>query len=176
METHMRWIPVLALLAFGATGLAAQTAPKSVQLRQLEWQKNTIIRMAEAMPEDLYSDKVTPEQRNFAEQLLHAAEFAPMVCGRFIAGTRPSLPDAEAAHTNAEAMVAYVTAAYDFCTEAVENQSDADREAVIDFFGMMRIPRAETLDQVYLHTVWTLGQVVANFRKHGMAPPEFVFF
>ena len=41
---------------------------------------------------------------------------------------------------------------------------------------MMQIPRAETLDQVYLHTVWTLGQVVANFRKHGMAPPEFVSF
>ena len=47
---------------------------------------------------------------------------------------------------------------------------------VVDFFGMMQIPRAETLDHVHLHSVWTLGQVVANFRKHGMAPPEFVFF
>jgi hypothetical protein len=175
----MRWIPVLALLAFGATGLAAQTAPaapRSVQKRQLEWQKNTLISMAEAMPENLYSDKVTPEQRSFAEQLLHAAEFAPMACGRFVAGRAPSLPDTEAAATSRAAMVEYVTAAYDFCLEAAASQPDDEREEVVDFFGMMRIPRAETLDQVYLHTVWTLGQVVANFRKHGMAPPEFVFF
>lgn len=175
----MRWIPVLALLAFGATGLAAQTAPvapRSVQIRQLEWQKNTLLSMAEAMPENLYSDKVTPEQRSFAEQLMHAAGFAPMVCGRFISGTQPSLPDPEAATANRASLVGFVNAAYDFCLEAVESQSDDDRQTVVDFFGGMRIPKAETLDHVYLHTVWTLGQVVANFRKHGMAPPEFVFF
>ncbi len=175
----MRWIPVLALLAFGATGLAAQSAPvapRDVQKRQLEWQKNMLISMAEAMPEDLYSDKVTPEQRSFAEQLLHAAGFAPMVCGQFIAGTEPSLPDAETAGASRVAMVGYVTAAYDFCLEALAGQSDADRQTVIEFFGMMSIPKAETLDHVHLHTVWTLGQVVANFRKHGMAPPEFAFF
>ena len=175
----MRWIPVLALLAFGATGLAAQTAPvapRSVQQRQLEWQKNYIIAMAEAMPENLYSDKATPEQRSFAEQLMHAAGFAPMACGRFISGTEPSLPAAEAAATSRAALVAYVTAAYDFCLATAASQPDDEREEVVDFFGMMQIPRAETLDHVYLHTVWTLGQVVANFRKHGMAPPEFVFF
>lgn len=175
----MRFIPVFALLAFGAAGLAGQTAPvapRDVQIRQLEWQKNYLIAMAEAMPENLYGDRATPEQRSFAEQLLHVAEFPPMVCGRFLSGTQPSLPDTEAAHTSAEAMVAYVAAAYDFCIEAVENQPDAQRQQVIDFFGMMQIPRAETMDQVFLHSTFTIGQVVANFRKHGMAPPEFVFF
>ncbi len=175
----MRWIPVLALLAFGASGLAAQTgpvAPRDVQKRQLEWQKNMLISMAEAMPENLYSDKVTPEQRSFAEQLLHAAGFAPMVCGRFIAGTEPSLPDAETAGASTATLVGYVTAAYDFCLDAVADQADDDRQTVIEFFGMMSIPKAETLDHLHLHTVWTLGQVVANFRKHGMAPPEFGFF
>ncbi|MEE8384747.1 MAG: DinB family protein [Dehalococcoidia bacterium] len=175
----MRWIPVLALLAFGASGLAAQTgpvAPRDVQRRQLEWQKNTMLQMVEAMPENLYSDKATPEQRSFAEQILHAAGFAPMVCGQFIAGTVASLPDAEAAGASTASMAGYITAAYDFCLEALAGQSDADRQTIIEFFGMMSIPKAETLDHVYRHTTWTLGQVVANFRKHGMAPPEFGFF
>ena len=26
------------------------------------------------------------------------------------------------------------------------------------------------------HALWTAGQAVANFRKHGMAPPAFTLF
>ena len=29
---------------------------------------------------------------------------------------------------------------------------------------------------IHMHTVWTAGQVVGNFRKHNMAPPAFTFF
>jgi hypothetical protein len=38
------------------------------------------------------------------------------------------------------------------------------------------MPAWQVWDEIHTHTVWTAGQVVANFRKHGMAPPSFTFF
>ena len=38
------------------------------------------------------------------------------------------------------------------------------------------MPGWQVWDEIHTHTVWTAGQVVANFRKNGMAPPAFTFF
>ena len=38
------------------------------------------------------------------------------------------------------------------------------------------MPRWQLWDELNQHTIWTAGQVVANFRKNGMAPPSFLFF
>lgn len=70
----------------------------------------------------------------------------------------------------------YVNGVYDGAIESVRNQSDESRTEVIDFFGSMQLPRAMIWDQINDHSWWTLGQVVANFRKHGMAPPAQQFF
>jgi hypothetical protein len=40
----------------------------------------------------------------------------------------------------------------------------------------MEIPKWQIWDEIHTHTIWTAGQVVANFRKHGMPPPAFAFF
>jgi hypothetical protein len=47
---------------------------------------------------------------------------------------------------------------------------------VVSFFGQMEIPRWQIWDEVHQHTMWTAGQVVANFRKHDMPPPGYGFF
>ena len=31
-------------------------------------------------------------------------------------------------------------------------------------------------DELNQHTIWTAGQVVANFRAIGMPPPSFLYF
>ncbi|MBL8986748.1 MAG: hypothetical protein JNJ80_10795, partial [Gemmatimonadetes bacterium] len=55
------------------------------------------------------------------------------------------------------------------------DQPDADRDVQVKFFGNF-IPRWQVWDELNQHTMWTAGQVVANFRKNGMAPPAFLFF
>jgi hypothetical protein len=172
----------MALLAISAAGLDAQQSQVSsptardIQLRQLEWQRKALLAMADSMPETLYRDRVTPEQRDFAQQIEHAAGFVAFVFGRFVAETQPSLPDTATSLNSRAGLTAYLSAVYDFAVDALERQSDEDRVRVVDFFGMGQKPTWEILDQACLHTVWTAGQVVANFRKHGMAPPEFAFF
>ena len=46
---------------------------------------------------------------------------------------------------------------------------------MVSLFGT-DMPRWQVWDELHEHTFWTAGQVIANFRKHGMAPPGFGFF
>ena len=178
----MRRHSILALLTLSAACTATQgsqdtaVAGVDIQRRQLEWQRTTLLAMADSMPETLYRDRVTPEQRDFAQQIHHAAEFIAFISGRFMADSAPTLPDTATALNSAAGMASYLNAVYDFAVAALGNQSAEDRAAEVEFFGLGQKPKWELWDQAYLHTVWTAGQIVANFRKHGMAPPEFVFF
>jgi hypothetical protein len=54
-------------------------------------------------------------------------------------------------------------------------QTDADRNSLIWYFGQKR-PKWLAWDELNQHTLWTAGQIVANFRKHGMAPPPFSYY
>jgi len=179
----MRVLRVLVLLACSAGVLTAQEtvlpSPESlrdVQLRQLELQRTMLLAMADSMPEGLYRDKVTPVQRDFAQQIHHAASSLVFITARYMASEPPSLPDTAVAFNSREGLTGYVNAAYDFATQVLTRQSEEDRAAVTGFFGGLQIPRWQIWDELHQHTVWTAGQVVANFRKHGMAPPGFGFF
>jgi len=92
--------------------------------------------------------------------------------------TAPTAPRADtAAVFNTRAgLRAYIVASYDYLTWLLDNQSEADRNVVIGFFNQARMPRWQIWDELNQHAMWTAGQIVANFRKQGMAPPSFLFF
>jgi hypothetical protein len=168
------------LLLFVAAGLHAQGTGgedvRGAQMRKLELERKTLLAMADSMPESLYRDKVTPEQRDFAQQLHHAAGAMAMISARYMGAGQPSLPDTSVALNSRDGLKGFINAAYDFAAAAMKGQTDEDRATVVDFFGMMEIPKWQIWDEIHVHTMWTAGQVVANFRKHGMAPPAFTFF
>lgn len=178
----MRRIAFLVLLVLATAGMVAlqdspnEINPLDLQLRQLEWQRAVLVAMADSMPEELYRDKVTPEQRDFAQQLVHAAMYPPLICVRVIGGQEFTPPDTAAVFNSRAALKSFVNESFGRCEEILRSVSDEERGALDRGFEGGQVPKAETLDQTYLHTAYTLGQVVANFRKHGMAPPEFPFF
>jgi hypothetical protein len=179
----MRVLRALVLLACTTGVLAAQetVAPnpetvRDAQMRQLELQRTMLLAMADSMPEGLYRDKVMPVQRDFAQHVHHAASAMVFICVRFMGAERPSLPDTSVALNSREALTGYVNAAYDFAVQELRQQSEEDRAVVTGFFGGMEIPKWQVWDEIHQHTVWTAGQIVGNFRKHGMAPPGFGFF
>lgn len=178
----MRSMILLALMATGTMGMTAlQTAPREVnprdlQIRQLEWQQSFMLALADSMPENLYRDKATPEQRDFAHQLFHAAIYPQLICTRAILGETFTPPDTTAIYSDPDALKAFIRESIEGCKDVVRNQTDEDRAALVRGFEGDQVPKSELLDQVYLHSAFTLGQVVANFRKHGMAPPEYPFF
>ena len=89
-------LSVVALAACVSTTDAAQGMPESyrdVQLRMLELQRSLLISMADSMPESLYRDKVTPVQRDFAQQIHHCAGAVGFVTARYFGAEMPALAD-----------------------------------------------------------------------------------
>ena len=179
----MRNLLLSLALAAVAAPAAAQTDPmpasyKQVQLAALKEQRRLLLAFADSMPERLYRDKATPAQRSFSEQVQHAAGSAAMIAGGFTRMTqsRWNFADTAAANGTRAGLKAYVNSAYDF-TEALFNaQTGADRAHVFDIFGQLKRPGWQVWDEINQHTMWTAGQVVANFRINGIAPPAFGFF
>ena len=182
-------IPALGLLLAVASPLLAQPKPpetgpakfamakeyRAVQQNALKAQRKLLLSFADSMPERLYRDRATPVQRSFSEQVHHIVSANMFIANGFLLG-RP-YADADTAQVlNSRAdLKKYITERYDTLDQMLAEQTDADRDIQVKFFGTM-IPRWQVWDELNQHTMWTAGQVVANFRKNGMAPPSFLFF
>jgi len=174
----MRLAPFVLLSLLTAPALLGQTAgenPRESQLRMLENQRKLLLSMADSMPERLYRDKATPGQRDFAQQIHHAASAAVFIGNGAMGGTRPTLPDTATTFNTREGLKRYINGAYDHLAGLLQNQTAASRTEMYTLFGQ-QMPKWQVWDEIHTHTVWTAGQVVANFRKNGMAPPPFTFF
>jgi hypothetical protein len=168
----------MAVAALAATPLAAQDMPESykrVQLSALDAQRRMLLTMVDSMPERLYRDAATPGQRDFAQQITHVAGTLPFALGRFMSAQAPTLPDTAAYLNSRDGLRSYINTVYDWAAGVLRNQSSADRAEIVNMFGT-RVPRWQIWDELHQHAWWTGGQIVANFRKHGMAPPGFGFF
>lgn len=174
----MRLAPFVLLSLLTAPTLVGQTSgenPRESQLRMLENQRKLLLSMADSMPERLYRDKATPGQRDFAQQVHHAASAAVFIGRGSTGGPRPTLPDTAATFNTRAGLKQYINGAYDYLAGLLRDQTAAARTETYTLFGQ-QMPRWQVWDEIHTHTVWTAGQVVANFRKNGMAPPPFTFF
>ena len=141
----------------------------------LEHSRKLLLAMADSMPERLYRDKATPAQRDFAQQVHHAAGAAAMISRQTMGGPALSLPDTGKALNTRAGLKSFIDASYDYAAGLLKGQTAASRAETISLFGKS-MPRWQVWDEIHTHTVWTAGQLVANFRKNGMAPPAFTFF
>lgn len=159
-----------------AQGFRMPEQYRDVQVHQLEAQRRLLVAMADSMPQRFYRDKMTPIQRDFANQLYHAASSVTAIAGRFALNETPTVePDTARIFNDPAAMIGYINEVYDWAIERLRAQSANARLENVSLFGL-NVPRWQVWDEIHQHTFWTAGQIVANFRKHGMAPPGFSFF
>jgi hypothetical protein len=175
----MRWTALLvagALVTVSQSLLAQEMSghAREAQLTMLTYQRKALLAMVDSMPERLYRDKATPAQRDFAQQIQHAAGSAAYIAST-MSGPPMKLPDTTTAFASRVGLESYVNAAFDYAGRIFSGQSAAVRAAPGKLFGRA-MPTWQIWDEIYTHTVWTAGQIVANFRKNGMAPPAFTFF
>jgi hypothetical protein len=176
-----RWALAVMLGGLSAAPLAAQqpagdmpAAYREVQAKALELQRRMLLAMVDSMPERLYRDKATEAQRDFAQQIEHAAGAVVFIATRFIGAPAPTgRPDTASVRNTRAGLRQFVNWVYDWAGPTLRAQTDRTKE--VDLFGT-KMPAWQVWDEIHQHTVWTAGQVVANFRKHGMAPPGFGFF
>lgn len=184
-------VALLALAALPAVGIAQPQPPKTepgtftmskdyraVQTSALQQQRKLLLSFADSMPERLYRDKVTDAQRDFSQQIHHVARSGGYVGAWWLTATarNQTADDSVKAIGSRAGLKAYINQEYDYLDGIMKSQTDADRDTRVQFFGGAMIPKWQLWDELNQHAWWTAGQVVANFRKHGMTPPNFLFF
>jgi hypothetical protein len=161
----------LAMALCLAAALQAQSPDAMVQDLQRSWQgiKNNVLAAAEAMPEDAYSFKPTPDVRSFGGWVGHAADAQMGSCSG-IGAQRQNLGAEQGMTTKAD-LVAALRKSFDACDAAVMGTTAANHdEPVASFAGSS--PRASVLYGMIAHSQECYGSMSVYLRLKSIVPPS----
>ena len=172
MKTALRLACALAVTALVSTPAFAQKADiKAETLKDWADMKATFVKITNEMPEDKFSFKSTPAQRNFGEHALHVA--GANLNFLKVLGGKTAAPEVNLKATSKAEIIKVVEASFDFGT-AVMNEMSADQMLeqvkVPPFMGGMS-SRARVAYFLLGHTWDTYGQMVVYLRLNGHVPP-----
>ena len=172
------WILIIGLIASLGTraGAAPQARPAASGqatvmgdlLKDWQDQKKTMTDIAEAMPEDKFSYKTTPAQRNYGEQVMHVAQVNVGIL-KLIGGK--TAPPSFNAKTKAE-MIKAMSDSYDYGIALIKEQSDATMIQTVPapaFLGPST--RARIFWFLLGHSMDIYGQMAVYLRLNGVVPP-----
>jgi uncharacterized damage-inducible protein DinB len=186
----MKIRPIFVLaLAFGVLPIAcggttpeqaeptpAATAPATSAtilgdlLKDWQRQKETMLTIADAMPEDKFGYKSTPPQRSYGEQVMHVATVNVDVL-KWIQGQAPAPSlTAESAKSKAD-MVKAMSDSYDYGIALLKEQTDATIVQTIDGRFLGPSTRARVFWFLLGHSMDIYGQMAVYLRLNGIVPP-----
>jgi uncharacterized damage-inducible protein DinB len=159
-----------------AAAEAPAPAPSSQVLRDLrtDWQaqKDTMMKIADAMPEGKVGYKSTPPQRNYGEQIMHVAltnvELLKVLGGK----TPPPAFTVESAKTKADILKA-LSDSYDYGTALLNEESESTIGSSVKDSPPWLGPatRARIYWTLLAHTMDIYGQMAVYLRLNGIVPP-----
>jgi len=133
-----------------------------------------IIAMAEDFPEDKYDMKPNPEQRTFAQQLLHAAG-ANYYFTNLLTGDKSKVdenPSRDRYKTKAD-VVAFVKKSFADGAAAIQSRGDKGMsDLVVDPFAHQYVRVYDWAYGFIEHCGEHYGQLVVYYRVAGLVPPE----
>jgi uncharacterized damage-inducible protein DinB len=164
---------VLAAASAGMPGAAhAQTANLQAELLR-DWTelKPVMMAIAAAMPEDRFTYKSTPAQRDYGQQIMHVAT-GNMMYLRFFGGKAPAPAFNRDAATKTEILRA-LAASFDYGEALLREESDQSMRQIVQtnqFLG----PSSKVRVIYFLigHTWDIYGQMAVYLRLNGIVPPR----
>ena len=155
---------------------AAAPSQGSQVLRDLrtDWhaQKDTMMKIADAMPEGKFGYKSTPPQRNYGEQIMHVAltnvELLKVLGGKAAA---PAF-SAESVKTKGD-MLKALADSYDYGSALLNEESEATIGQPMKDSPAWLGPstRARIMWTLLAHTMDIYGQMAVYLRLNGVVPP-----
>lgn len=132
----------------------------------------------DAMPEEGYALKPTPEMRSFAQQMLHLTDanygFAAAASGQTSPiGRGESEKTADQSKANTTKLV---MAGYDYVIAALKKVSDAQMKESIKLFDRFDMTRATAFEKVFEHQTHHRGQCTVYIRLAKATPPQEKLF
>ena len=171
----MRTLLTLLLAVLVTVTASAQTAASIRDGALQDWtrQKDTMMKIAGAMPEDKFAYRATPAERTWAEQILHVAEANVVQMGRFGFKAAPPVIDMKAsAKTD---VLKSLERSFDFGTAALEQQTDQTMLVTAETTRFDRFMGPSTKARVVYYVIghtWDIyGQMVVYLRLNGITPP-----
>jgi len=163
------YLPItLAALVAGASTANAQNNPLTGDLKRFyNGSKDAIMRAAEKMPEADYAFKPAQTERNFGEEVAHAAEFQMVFCG---AAKGEKAPNPAAGKTSKADIIAALKSSSDYCDAIYNSLTDASASETVKLFGR-DITKMGVLYLNVIHNNETYGTMVPYMRIRGIVPP-----
>jgi len=132
----------------------------------------------DAMPEDGYAFKPTPEMRNFAQQMLHLADANYFFCATASGKDSPLGKGVSAEKTVAQTKDATTKAvmdSYDFAISALQGMTAAQLQDATKFAGKDLV-KFELFGKAFEHQTHHRGQTTVYLRLKGVTPPPEMLF
>ena len=149
-----------------------------------EWQRAKLYTKSylDAMPEDDYGFKPTPEIRSFAQQMLHIAD-ANYVLATVASGKPNPIGETLATHNlnektvspTKEATIKAVMDSYDWVISTLQNMTP-DQMQEMTKFGKHELTRSGLFGKAFEHQTHQRGQTTIYLRLKGVTPPAEVLF
>ena len=166
---------VLALIFFSDSVFAQFTQSQMVA----EWQRAKTYTKAylDAMPEDGYGFKPTPEIRSFAQQMLHISDANYIFAT--VASDKPNpVGETVASHNvnektvspTKEAVIKAVMDSYDWVITTLQNMT-SDQLQETTKFGKHELTRSGLYGKAFEHQTHQRGQTSIYLRLKGITPP-----
>ena len=132
----------------------------------------------DAMPEDGYSFKPSPEMKTFAEQMLHFTdanyELAPLAGG--VKSPIEEGASFKSADKSKLATTKMVMAGYDFVINNIKNLKPEQFQEKIKLFGKYEMTKAVLFYKIFEHQTHHRGQTTVYLHLKGVKPPDQKLF
>lgn len=165
---------IQAVLAISAAGQIAPTGPgfRYEFLAELSVSEDHLLRLAEAIPAEMYTWRPASEVRSVSEVLLHIAGSnfnLPRVLGVIPPEGMVDVGYDRSTTDKVEVLVA-LRESFTVIRDGVETLDDADAEKTLPWFGGKTTFRG-VLYFMARHTGEHTGQLIAYARTNGIVPP-----
>ncbi len=132
----------------------------------------------DAMPENGYALKPTPEMRSFAEQMLHLTDANYAFAAAATGSTSPiGQGESEKTADKSKANVTkLVMAGYDFVINGIKKITPTQLNENVKLFGRFDMTKGMALQKDFEHQTHHRGQTTVYLRLAGAKPPQEKLF
>ncbi|MBV9679786.1 MAG: DinB family protein [Acidobacteriaceae bacterium] len=166
------FLAAVATLPVRAQNSADADNLKSIFLKHLQTSRDFTVKVAEAMPEENYSFKLTPGQMSFGGQLTHLSQALIYFLSAF-AGEKPN-PGKPASESKAD-VIAYVKSSYEKAIAQVSQLTPEQIHKTYKFGGQGSMTGVDLLLGMFDHTTHHRASAEMYLRAKGITPPQYEF-
>jgi uncharacterized damage-inducible protein DinB len=169
MKNAVRVFALVAAVGLTASSAIAQATIHGDLAKDWAGQKDLLVKLASAMPEDKFGFKPTPAQRSFGEHVLHIAQVNSMLAASL--GGKTPAPALNMKATTKADMIKVMSDAFDYGTAVINEFNNTTIQETIQAPFMGPSTRARVMFFLNGHTQDTYGQMAVYLRLSGITPP-----